>query len=539
MSTESDPRLAEQKYKTIIHAAMNGFWLADANGRFIDVNEAYCRMSGYSRAELLSMGISDVEAGTRDGEKHIRRIIERGHDRFETRHIRKDGAVIDVEVSANYLNESGGQLFVFIRDITERKRMESSLRTLSNAVEQSLSLVVITDREGVIQYVNRQFSKTTGYAPEDVIGKKPSVLKSGKHPPEFYRELWDTIASGNVWSRDICNRKKNGELYWELRAISPIKNDKGDIMHYLGVQIDDTERKSMENALRRSEASLREAQQIAHIGNWDWDIVRNIMYWSDEVYNIFGLELRNSGPAYASFLSSVHPDDREFVDRSVKEALHESKDFDIDCRIVSRESSIKVVHCKGRAIFDDLNRPVRMTGTVQDVTERKLLEEELKRRAVTDGLTNAYNRVKFNEVIKGELGRARRYKRPLSLSIFDIDDFKRVNDAFGHTAGDSVLITVANIVKKNIRETSYLFRWGGEEFVILLPETTVEGARVQAERIRNGIAAHRFEQVGRVTVSFGLTQFRDDDTADSFLKRADEAMYKVKTSGKNRTETAE
>jgi len=167
------------------------------------------------------------------------------------------------------------------------------------------------------------------------------------------------------------------------------------------------------------------------------------------------------------------------------------------------------------------------------------LVDELKRRMGTDGLTNTYNRVKFNEIIKGDLGRARRYKRPLSLSIFDIDDFKRINDTFGHIVGDSVLITIANMARKNVRETSYLFRWGGEEFVILLPETTLEGAKIQAERIRKEIADHEFEQVGRVTVSFGLTQYREGDTADSFLKRADEAMYKVKTSGKNRIEVAE
>lgn len=167
------------------------------------------------------------------------------------------------------------------------------------------------------------------------------------------------------------------------------------------------------------------------------------------------------------------------------------------------------------------------------------LIEELRRRVGTDGLTNAYNRVKFNEIIKGEIGRAKRYKRPLALSIFDIDDFKRINDTFGHTSGDSVLIAITNLARKNVRETSYIFRWGGEEFVILLPETTLDGARVQAERIRKEIADHEFEQAGRVTVSFGIARYREDDTADSFLKRADEAMYKVKASGKNRVEVAE
>ena len=164
---------------------------------------------------------------------------------------------------------------------------------------------------------------------------------------------------------------------------------------------------------------------------------------------------------------------------------------------------------------------------------RKLLEE-LKRQAGTDGLTGAYNRVKFNEIIKSEMGRARRYRRPLSISIFDIDDFKRVNDTFGHNAGDSVLITISDIVRKHIRETSYLFRWGGEEFVLLLPEADLEGALTQAERIRQEIAELVFAQADSVTASFGLAQYRENDTADSFLKRADEAMYKAKSAGKNR-----
>ncbi|MCC6501636.1 MAG: GGDEF domain-containing protein [Deltaproteobacteria bacterium] len=164
---------------------------------------------------------------------------------------------------------------------------------------------------------------------------------------------------------------------------------------------------------------------------------------------------------------------------------------------------------------------------------RKLLEE-LKRQAGTDGLTGAYNRVKFNEIIKLEMGRARRYQRPLSISIFDIDDFKRVNDTFGHNAGDSVLISISDIVRKHIRETSYLFRWGGEEFVLLLPEADLEGALTQAERIRQEIAELVFAQADSVTASFGLAQYRENDTADSFLKRADEAMYKAKSGGKNR-----
>ena len=164
------------------------------------------------------------------------------------------------------------------------------------------------------------------------------------------------------------------------------------------------------------------------------------------------------------------------------------------------------------------------------------MTDELRRLATIDHLTQAFNRVKFEEMIPIEIDRARRYHRLLSVSFFDIDHFKKVNDVYGHSAGDYVLKTIADIVKKNIRKTTYLFRWGGEEFVIVIPEADVKGAGILSERIRKAIEEYKFEGVGRVTVSFGIAQFNDEDTALSLLKRADAALYQAKANGRNRIE---
>ena len=164
------------------------------------------------------------------------------------------------------------------------------------------------------------------------------------------------------------------------------------------------------------------------------------------------------------------------------------------------------------------------------------MTDELKHLATTDRLTQTYNRMKFEEIMPMEMDRARRYHRLLSVSFFDIDDFKKVNDTYGHSAGDHVLKTMADIVKKNIRKTTYLFRWGGEEFIIVIPEADINGAGILAERIRKALEDYRFEGVGTVTVSFGITQFKDEDTADSLLKRADAAVYQAKAKGRNRIE---
>lgn len=174
------------------------------------------------------------------------------------------------------------------------------------------------------------------------------------------------------------------------------------------------------------------------------------------------------------------------------------------------------------------------SGIVRNITRRRHLEHELKRLATTDRLTQAFNRTKFNEVINKEMERAKRYRHPLSMIMFDIDHFKEVNDTYGHAVGDFVLQTLTKIVGKNLRESDYLVRWGGEEFIIITPETDIEKTRVLAERVRRAIEIHNFDRSGQITVSFGVTAYRADDTEDTIVKRADDAMYEAKKKGRNR-----
>jgi len=185
---------------------------------------------------------------------------------------------------------------------------------------------------------------------------------------------------------------------------------------------------------------------------------------------------------------------------------------------------------------DDKGQDIAIVRIAHNITERKRLEEELRRLATTDPLTMAYNRTKFNEIINREIERVKRYGQRLSMIIFDIDHFKKVNDTHGHTVGDKVLRTMAELVRNNIRKVEYLIRWGGEEFMILASEIALDEAVLLAERIKNIIENHRFDEVGKVTISCGVTEFKEGDTIDSFIKRADDALYMAKKKGKNRVE---
>jgi len=162
--------------------------------------------------------------------------------------------------------------------------------------------------------------------------------------------------------------------------------------------------------------------------------------------------------------------------------------------------------------------------------------KKIEQLSITDSLTKIYNRSKFESSLDYEIERSRRYGTPLSLIIFDIDHFKSINDTYGHLIGDSVLMEIANLIKNNIRSTDIFARWGGEEFVILAPNINKEQAKMLAEKIRKLIAHHRFKYVDHVTVSLGVTEFMPTDTKESFIKRADEALYLAKRKGRNRVE---
>src|SRR6185369_720918 len=171
---------------------------------------------------------------------------------------------------------------------------------------------------------------------------------------------------------------------------------------------------------------------------------------------------------------------------------------------------------------------------VRDITARKKLELELVRAATYDGLTGVFNRRSLEEKIEVEVERAKRYGNIFSLIMFDVDDFKHINDMLGHHVGDKVPQGISEVVNRNIRILDVVGRWGGEEFMILLSETKAAEAAIVAEKLRVALASHRTGEVDHVTASFGMTTYQAGDTLDTILKRVDDLMYEAKHNGKNR-----
>lgn len=282
-----------------------------------------------------------------------------------------------------------------------------------------------------------------------------------------------------------------------------------------------------------TEHALMEAQRIAHIGNWQLDLRENRLIWSEEIYRIFEIDPARFDASYDAFLDRVHPEDREAVDRAFSQSVELHQPYAITHRLLLADGRIKYVHERGESYYAADGTPDLTIGTVQDVTERTLLEQELSRLARIDALTGIPNRHSFNECLAHELASTNRYTTALSLLMFDIDNFKRVNDEDGHDSGDRLLCHVAEVVQPILRKSDMLARWGGDEFMVLLPHTQLQEASQLAERLRTRMEREGFE--GRtVTLSLGVTELKSGEIPRRFLKRVDQALYQAKHTGRNR-----
>lgn len=370
---------SERLHRAILQTAMDGFCMIAEDGRVLEVNEAFCRMSGYSEAELLAMRITDLEALETADETalHLEQIRMHGQARFESRHRRKDGSVFDLEVSAQHRPADGARFVAFLRDITDRKRAESELRILSRAMEQSPASILITDRAGNIEYVNPRFEQVTGYTRAESLGKNPRILKSGTNSPATYSALWAAISEGGEWRGELCNRRKNGDVFWEYAAISGLKDEDGRIGHYVAVKEEVTDRKRAEEALKESEFFFRESQRAAFIGSYKTDFTAGIWESSDVLDQIFGID-SDYHRTVEGWLDLVHVEDRVTMNRYlVEEVIAKRRPFEHEYRIVRKnDGETRWVHGRGAVAFDERGSVVSMIGTIQDVTERKVAEAE-------------------------------------------------------------------------------------------------------------------------------------------------------------------
>jgi len=297
-------------------------------------------------------------------------------------------------------------------------------------------------------------------------------------------------------------------------------------------------RRELARTLARLRQSERKFKSMAEF-SVDWDVWYGLdgqaihITPSCEEISGYSREYFYKDPDF--FVSIVHPDDLPvFMAHRDAHYVKSTPPAEVTFRIIRKDGEVRWIWHKCQAVYSEEGIWQGRRTTNRDVTEQKRIEAQLHRLSTTDSLTGAYNRRMFIDLLGKELQRARRYGTVFSLLMFDIDHFKHVNDQYGHDAGDRVLIEVVEVARRTIRGTDILARWGGEEFMVLLPETDEKEALAMGERLRKAIAHHAFSDVEVLTVSVGVTSLRQLDTIDILLKRVDEALYAAKNAGRNR-----
>ncbi|RXD05777.1 sensor domain-containing diguanylate cyclase [Sphingomonas sp. UV9] len=296
---------------------------------------------------------------------------------------------------------------------------------------------------------------------------------------------------------------------------------------------------------------LDQAEAAAHVGHWRVNSTDQAIFWSPEVFRVHGLPA-GKPPALAQAIDLYHQGDRQRVSETVANALVDGKPFAFEARIIRPDDSIRHVETQGERDYSSRENAIGLFGLIRDVTEqieaRQVLQDSRDAAnrsaaaamllASTDVLTGLANRRGIIEYLDVAVADTETGQAALSVVLFDIDHFKTVNDRYGHDVGDEVIKRVASSANECLRTTDLIGRYGGEEFVIILPGTDAEVALQIAERVRAGIEASSYDRQPNVTVSLGIASTRGEDTGDGILKRADIALYEAKGAGRNRLRLA-
>ena len=373
--TEGKSAEAQQKlYEQIIAHTNEAILILDPQGLILEQNPAHRALTGYSDEELR--GKRPVQLLGEGAFPQIMQELSRtGSYQTEASVRTRAGVLVTVDLSLVTVCDDAGKVLCHValkRDITERKRAEEAIRESQDRFRQAAKNIqevfYISDPELTqIIFISPAYEKVWGRTCKSLY-ENPRSFLDAIHPDDRERA---TAAAEKQEPAEYRIIQPDGSLRWIWDRAFPVRDEKGRIYRFVGIAEDITDRKQVEEALRRSEARLSEAQRVGRLGSWEWDIVKNEIALSDEMCNILGVPQQSASWNFETALGFVHPDDRESVNKSMREALHEEKPYNLDTRISRPDGSERIVHSQGEITFDDTGRPIRMVGTGVDITDRK------------------------------------------------------------------------------------------------------------------------------------------------------------------------
>ncbi len=548
---------SEKKYRMLFNGIGDAIFVIEYSKdgipkSFVDVNEAGLKRLGYNKDDFLKLSPLDIIPKADYGRmKHyLKELFLKSSLTYEANHLTKNGKIIQVEALDNVFDIGKTKMGVCIaRDISSRKALEEKLLDYSLKYTELIEFLPIgvyqstTDEEGRFIDVNNYMINTfeAGSKEELMNAKIAGLYLEG----EGRADVIKNIMKDGVYKFEGKRRTLKGRIIDVYIACRLKKDDDGKNIIDC-VLLDLTKEKELENKLKESEEFFRIMVNSMAEGVYINDT--RIIYANPAAIEFFGYQEKD---LYGMYVWDLFDEkDKALVKANIERRLKgEQFYFEYTFHTLSKKGEEKYVLFHVQTVVYQ-GRFVAL-AIFFDITAKVLLEKELEKEKLhfqelseTDHLMGIFNRRKFEKYLNEYVKLALRYNRPLSLIMFDIDHFKEINDSYGHQIGDNILIELAGLVKTNLRETDFFARFGGEEFMILMPETNLAYAEAKAESLRKLIEGNTFKYIHRLTCSFGVVEYgKKDSTGNTqeailtnLIKRVDNALYRAKESGRNRVE---
>ena len=425
---------------------------------------------------------------------------------------------------------------------TDAQHLEDALKETSFLLEgykQALAAATnfcITNTDGIIEYVSEGYELLSGYSCNELLGQTNAVLNSRQHTTAFYKEMWATIKRGEIWQDEICNRTKRGTYYWAHTTIVPVFDKNHNIKNYVSVCIDITERRALMSSLQSIEKTFKLITENTN----DFITITNedgiILYASPNHEQRLGYEKdKLIGKFYVDILTA---ESASILEYELRHNVNNEEETNVELEMISQSGKTIWTEAYITGVQDPIREEVYQYVTIaREITERKQKEEELRFLAYHDALTLLPNR-RYLTLQSAKLEQeANEYKQSIVAMYIDGDNFKAINDQYGHDIGDDFIREFGRALKRSLRDTDFVCRIGGDEFVVMLTRMSPEQEVCQQQILAT---VERIQQVLRTgwyiagthfapTSSIGIAVYpQHGDSVELLLEKADEALYLAK-----------
>jgi diguanylate cyclase (GGDEF)-like protein/PAS domain S-box-containing protein len=546
-----------EKYLSILESIEDGYFEVDLAGNFTFLNDSVCRTMGYSREELMGMNYRQytVEENSKIVFQAFNQVYKTGKPLKELSWYikRKDGSRRYIEGSVSLLKNPSGKPAAFrgiARDITERKQVEKKLINSEEKfrmLAESSSFAIMMHQGDQWLYANLAAVEISGYTEEELYGMHFWDIV---HPDyrEMVKQSGYNRQQGKVMPRayEFKIIAKNGVEKWVSLTGNPIQYE--DKPTALVSVTDITERKQAEDALKESENKFRTIfeNNSSAMAIIEKDTTISMV---NKEYCRIGL-YEEKDVIGTSWTKQIPSEDLKRLEEYNRKRLINPKSApsNYEFSFYRKDGQIR----NGLISVAVLPNTQKIVASFIDITERKIAESQKEAAiealqnsehrylelSIIDDLTQLYNSRHFYAQLEKEIERSNRYEQPLTLLMLDLDKFKDFNDTYGHVQGDYVLSRLGHAIKRSLRETDSAYRYGGEEFTIILPMTVSDEGIVTAKRIQKEFRKENFSLIAGqeiyMTVSIGLAQHNPNEEIKTFVHRVDQFMYKVKKTGRGK-----